>query len=443
MVATLSKANAARLARVSEWFAPSRFGIFYHYGLFTGGGCATDDPRWAAPLAFRTPGDFDAATPPADVVGRNLAVAAKNCGARYATLTVCHTCGGQTVLYPTAIGAFLHRTSKDYVGAFLRECRAAGVMPMLYIPCDCNNWDNSQTCPNVVPEVGMDATLYARAMLDLIVEIHSRYGDLPAGFWLDGGLPGECHHIPGEIHSLWPHAIVVANNADSLSCDDVDFGTGEELAPGVIPDPPYNRPDGYRKLNAWGCTLPRVDFNEDIPSPSDWWFHGGDGIKPTARIYADDRFFLLRQMVCALGQRGLWNFHPGIGPRIDGTVPDGLHASLNAIRDFLSWAGEAVFNTRGPSGSPLFPGWMNVGGSIAFCSITRRLDDPNVFYAIFTEAPDKDFTMLETSGLEPRRITDLRSGRECSFDMCAGPMIRGVDWGDVAECGAKVFRVEF
>jgi len=33
-------------------------------------------------------------------------------------------------------------------------------MPMLYLPCDCHNWDNPQTGPNVSPEVAADPARY-------------------------------------------------------------------------------------------------------------------------------------------------------------------------------------------------------------------------------------------------------------------------------------------
>ncbi len=442
--AKLSAANAARLARVSEWYASARFGIFYHYGIYTGGGCATSEGRYASELVHKTVEDFEAAAPEPRTVARNLAAAAKDVGARYATLTVTHTCGGQVVLFPSKRPEFLHKTRQDFIGPFLEECRAADVMPMLYIPNDCNNWDNPQTGPNMAEDVGRDNAnpdnaLYGQALKGLVEEIHARYGDLPAGFWIDGGLRRGCRSVPPRIRELWPRAVIVGNGCDSLQWDDIDYGTTECLADGEKCDPPYNRPGGYRKLNAWGQTTPRTDFNEDIPTPNGWWFQGENVSSP----YANDRFFLLRQMICALGLRGLWNFHPGIGPRIDGTMPNAARPSLDAIRDFLSWAGEAIYGTRGPAGTPFTPGWMNVNGSVAFCSVTVRLDNPDVCYAIFTEAPERDYTMLETSGLEPRRITDLRSGRDVPFTMWAGPLIEGIDWTDIPECGAKVFKLEF
>lgn len=439
--ARLSQANERRRERLMAWYAPARFGIFYHYGLFTGGGCATSGDKYSSPLAHPTPDAFEAAAPDPRVVARNLASAARDCGARYATLTVFHSCGGQTVLYPTKRPEFFHSTRRDYIRPFLEECRAAGVMPVLYIPCDCHNWDNPQTGPNMPEEIGRDTALYAKAFEAIIGEIHERYGDLPAGFWLDGGVPKTCFGAAALLHRLWPDAVVIGNNADAFDCPDVDCGTTECLDGSVRLDPPYDRQGGYLKLNAWGCTLPRTDFNEDIPTPNGWWFQG-DG-SPIGGEYAADRFCLLRQLLCAIGRRGQWNFNPGIGPRIDGTIPPNVAPQLAAIRDFLSWAGEAVYGTTGPEGSFVHSGWVNVQGSLSFCAVTRRLDAPSVFYAIFTEAPSQGLAMLDTMGREPRRATDLRTGRELPFDMWAGPVFKDGPWGDVAECGAAVIRLEF
>lgn len=436
----ISAANTVRRARVGRWYAPGRFGLFYHYGLFTGGGNAESSDR-AVPMTYPTVEAFEAAAPDPRAIARNMAANAKDCGARYAILTVCHSCGGQVVLYPTALPGFLHKTKGDYIGAFLEECRAAGVMPMLYVPCDCHNWDNALTGPNVSKDVGESLENYASLLLALIDELHDRYGDLPAGFWLDGGVPPTCRGVPARLHELWPDAVIVGNSTDLLDNDDIDYGTTECLEEGEKCDPPYDRPSGYRKFSAWGCTLPRTDFNEDIPAINGWWYHGETEFVP--REYIDDRFFLLRQMISSLGQRGQWNFAPGIGPRIDGTIQPSLKPAVAAIGEFLSWAGEAIYGTTGPAGTFVQPGWINTRGSLSYMSVTNRLDNPSVFYAIFTEAPTGNFAMIDTMGREPRRVTDLRTGAEIPFRMWSGPVFEGDLWGDVAQRGATVFKMEF
>ena len=460
-----SAANTARLDRLSGWYLPGRFGLFFHYGPFTGGGSAADDSR--EPIAFPTPEAFEAAAPEPRLVARNMAAAAADAGARYAILTVCHTCAGHTVLYPTERPEFLHRTRRDWVGAFLSECRAAGVKPMLYLPGDANNWNNPQTGPNVAPDVARDPARFAAATAALLDEMRARYGDAPAGFWLDGGLPPTFRTVPARIRALWPRAVVVANGASELDCDDIDMGTTEILGNPRTFLPPYDRPGAYRffangsrdgrdavasgasgasgggapGVNRWnGRATPQSDFNEDVPSPHHWWFHGDDEeIMPECEA---DRFFLLRTMLCSLGRRGRWNFAPGIGPRLDGTLPPRLKPQLDAIRDFLAWAGEAVYGTRGPAGTFLRAGWTELRGGRAFYAATVRLDDPSVCYALFTETPSGR-VLVDTSGFEPRRATDLRTGRELPFRMGAGPIFESGPWDDVAARGAAVVKLEF
>ena len=458
-VPRLSAANAARLDRLSDWYLPGRFGLFYHWGQFPGGGNAASDSREM--LAHPTPEALETAAPEPEVVARNMASAAADAGARYAIFTVCHTCGGHTVLYPTERPEFLHRTKKDWVGAFLAECRTAGVMPMLYLPGDANNWSNPQTGPNILPEIARDPVRFAGATEALLEEMHVRYGDSPTGFWLDGGLPPSFRGVPARIRKLWPRAVVVANGASELDCDDVDMGTTEWTANPRTFAPDYDRPGGYRfflnggceghalsadggaapGVNRWnGRATPQTDFNEDVPTPHHWWFRGEDEeIMPECER---DRFFLLRQMVCSLGRRGRWNVAFGIGPRLDGTMPPRLKPQLDAIRDFLAWAGEAVYGTRGPAGTFLRAGWTELRGGRAFYAVTVRLDDPSVCYAIFTEPPSGR-VLVDTSGFEPRRATDLRTGRELPFRMGAGPIFESGPWRDISAFGAAVVKLEF
>ena len=439
----LSAVNQKRMEHVMRWYAPARFGLFYHYGLFTGGGNAiSGNPQWAAPLRYRTVAEFEAAAPDPVAVARNLARIAVDAGARYTILTLCHTCGGQVVLYPSALAGFRHKTTRDYIRPYLEEARAAGLHPMLYLPGDCHNWDNPQTGPNVSDEAGHDPVRYAELLTQLVDEIHERYGNLPEGIWMDGGIPESIVGVHAHIRELWPDTVIVGNAANPLNVDAVDYGTTEFTEPGLPLDPPYDRTSGLlRGPDVLGWPLPRRDFNEDIPAPNDWWYHGAN---TTHREYAEDPLFLLRQMLCSLGRRGLWNFAPGIGPRIDGTAPDELQPSLRAIRDFLAWAGEAIYNTRGPDGTIMDAGFLNEYSGRGFCTVTNRLDAPDVFYVFLLAIPQENGRcILETSGHEPRRITDLRTGAEIPFKMWAGPVVEGLDYSDVDRYGAKVLKLEF
>jgi hypothetical protein len=248
--------------------------------------------------------------------------------------------------------------------------------------------------------------------------------------------------LPAYIHEVAPRAIVINNNNTSLDIDDVDFGTTEFLA--GEPTPAYCRPNALRRMEPrFKVSIPGADFNEDIPTCNEWWHQGGE-LSAVARQYADDPNFLLRQMLSSLGQRGQWNFALGIGPLVDGTMPAPFRAGLARAAEFMQWGAEAVRNTTGGEGGILTPGWFTAPWqNEGFCSVTRSLAQPEIYYVSVTTAPQTDAALFHTRGAAPRRITDLRSGTEVPFTMLAGAYLTGIDWRDVEECGVKVFRFDF
>ena len=116
----------ARRERLMKWWAEARFGLFYHYGLFTGGGCSVRESAGypGESLKYPTAEAFDAATPDPEVVAANLCDAAVRAGARYVILTALHSGEAMCVLFPTRNPAYNYRTRKDYIGAFLDAAHA-------------------------------------------------------------------------------------------------------------------------------------------------------------------------------------------------------------------------------------------------------------------------------------------------------------------------------
>lgn len=438
----LSDAHKARLERTMKWFAPARFGMFYHYGLYTGGGCsvAIEDDIYESRMKYETAEEFEAATPGPEAVAANMAQAAKDIGAKYAILTAVHTGDAITVLFPTKNPTFYHKTKGDYVGEFIKACNAREIKPFLYLPMGFGGWEQAPYGPCIDPKVGEQGfPAYYTLLCELIKEIYDRYGKALAGLWLDGRPEFGMERIPAYIRSLWGDDIIITNNAAAeLDVPETDFGTSEEHEDPC--SPAYNRWSGYRRNGRWGATPPRRDFNEDIPTPNYWWYNGPGRFKPE---YLNDRFFLLREFCCAMGQRGIWNFAPGIGPMIDGAMPPEILPSLKAIQDFLEWGSEAIYNTKGAEATIMTPGYFDHHNSIGFCSITTPYADPNTFYVLVTQTPLKGFALFETAGYVPKRITDLRTGEELSFEMWSGPYLEGVDWSDVDTYGVKVLKFEF
>ena len=207
----------ARRERLMKWWAPARFGLFYHYGLFTGGGYTVRESAdlHGEPLTYPTAEAFDAATPDPEVVAANLCDAAAKAGARYAILTALHGGEAMCVLFPTRNPAYNYRTKKDYVGAFLDAAHARGLKAELYFPLGVGAWD--ATDPPMVAEGARDLPGYFAALRDLFREMRERYGDRIDGFWFDGGQEGpERAAFPAFVRSLWPDAVLTSNGDGEL-----------------------------------------------------------------------------------------------------------------------------------------------------------------------------------------------------------------------------------
>ena len=123
-----------RKQHLARWFSPARFGLFFHWGLFTGGGNTHREPEQERPLACPSPEALEAAAPDPDAVAQNMVRMAELCGARYITLTLLHTNEACCVLDPTGVKAFRYHTHLDYAGAFLRACGKAGIRALFYLP---------------------------------------------------------------------------------------------------------------------------------------------------------------------------------------------------------------------------------------------------------------------------------------------------------------------
>ena len=435
----LSDAQLRRRAQAMKWFAPARFGLFYHWGLCTGGGCTHSDESWNKPLKYPTVEALERAVPDSKLVAENMAAFALRAGAKYITLTALHSCDGYCVIYPTKLKGFVLKTKLDYFGDFVRAAHAKALKPLAYIPCGPEHW-NSKGGP-WLKEPARDNASYSKLMEGLVRELAEQHGSKLAGFWIDGMTP-ELRYLPGVIHEVLPDAVVINNNSTFLEIADVDYGTTEFLA--GTPDPDYCRPSALRKIEPrFSITPPGSDFNEDIPTCNGWFYREGNPGE-SAKPYLADPNYLVRQMISSLGQRGQWNFALGVGPRVDGTLPPEFEPTFQRLAEFMQWGSEAIYGTRGGEASALAPGFFAApwapGG---FCSVSVSLERPGVHYVLVTSAPSVNRAGFHSGGRVPERITDLRTGAELPFSMMAGPIIENVDWSDVERYGAKVFKVEF
>jgi alpha-L-fucosidase len=432
----MKKEYQERQERVSQWYAPARFGLFCHWGLFTGGGdSSTDDPH---PFCYNTVAELEAAAGDPGLMAGNLVATAKRMGARYLTFTLLHSCDRYAVMFPAKTPGFKMKTTKDYIGALAARCRQENVRLLLYL-CGGSEHGFSQGGP-WLEEPLRDPKKYVEATKGLLDELAALHPGEISGFWIDGN-PSD---LPKYMREHFPGCIVIHNNDGnfgwgSAGDPNIDYGTTEFLSGPASPE--YSRPSGLVKTHAqYGMLPPRRDYNEDIPCVGSWWYQSGgpngDGYRGSP--YAKNPTLIVKQMVSSLGQRREWNFAVGVGPMVDGKFSPSLAAMVENLHNFFAWASESIYDTIGGEGAALIPGWWNSG---AYGSVTVSLKDPKILYVHVTTEPKSDTLRVPNNGYKVASVADLRTGRAIQFIDIGVLIIKNQDWSDVRAFGDKVFKI--
>lgn len=426
----LRKEYQERQRRVDQWYAPARFGLFYHWGMFTG-----SKGSWTGsetPLRYDTVAAFEEAAQDPEVIAANMVSTVKKVGARYVIFTVFHSCSRYFVTYPSNVPGYKYKATKDYFGALVNRCHQEGVPLIVYMGAD-NNHAFIKDGPFMTEEMRDQKNVFA-AVTQMINEIIDRHGEKIGGFWFDGKYQDDMGKL---VHARLPKGIVIHNNEVTLSNPHVDFGSTEFLF--ERPDPEYSRPSGLLKPPLQGGAIsPKRDFNEDIPQAGGWWYKGLDDKSYQSLPYVKDPTYLVKQMVSSLGQRRQWNFALGIGPMIDGKLPACFDPMIENMSRFLAWARESIYDTMGGEGSALNPGWWNGG---AYGSITVSRENPRILYIHVTTPPTKGWLQVQNNGYQVASVVDLRTGKPVAFGDSGLLSIRNEDWKDVTDFGDKVFKV--
>jgi hypothetical protein len=262
------------------------------------------------------------------------------------------------------------------------------------------------------------------------------------------------------LKAIVPDGVVIGNNLTRYPYPGSYVAAIEGANAPAEPD--YNRPSSHRWPRSDRFQPPLRDYCEDIPNMGKWFY---DESAPPSKgaEYVNDPKFWVRQMISSLGQRRKWNYATGIGPLHTGEIPEKFHPSVESMARFMEWASPAIYNTMGGEGAPLQQGWMNDG---AFASITVSLEEENTYYLCVTTAPDvnynkkqkaakkgyelspgeqktvaRDFLIIQHYRVEVESIHDLRTGRPQPFEMDGSINLVDVDWSDVEDYGAKIFKI--
>ena len=419
------------------WYSNARFGVFYHWGLFTGGGSSTtgskDLPHYKSVAEFEK-----AVGEPADFA-KNIVNMTEKLGARYLIITVMHSCDKHMVIFPTHNPIFKYKTNKDYLGALLKEAHKREIKVVAYFPAgpDHPKGLDGENYLNGIPENNHSKEAHAiweKAMYAFFAEMKQRYGaDSIDGFWMDGFMSWE------PVIKSFPNAVRIGNNQLTFALNPPPHISTTEFLTGKC-EPPYNRPSGLIKPNTqWGDDhlVPRKDRNEDIPTCNGWWYHGGK----TTNNYTKDPTYLVKEMLCSLGVRRRWNFVIGIGPLVDGTTPPEFKPMIDTMHKFLQWATPAVFGTEGGECAPIQGGWLN-SGAFGVVMVDRKAK--NTYYLCVTEPPTiftKTTLKIQHDWVHVKSITDLRTGEPVNYAVQGTINLYDIDWSDIKNYGAKIFKI--
>jgi len=249
----------------NEWFTKSRFGIFVHWGMFTGGGSSTTGSR-NLPY-YKTAEEFDDATPSAETVAKNMVGFVKEAGAGYLTITAFHSCERHMVIFPTKNPVFKYKTKKDYLGAIIKEAHRNNIKLLVYFPSHAAHYKAAEgTYLNNVPGPATSPEaerFWVKTLKELFLEMRDRYGkDAIDGFWMDGYISWQ------PVIDVFPKALRVGNNQVRFHLNPPPHISTTEFLTSKTPSPEYNRPSALiRPMTEWGDDnlVPRKDYNEDIP----------------------------------------------------------------------------------------------------------------------------------------------------------------------------------
>ena len=322
------------------WWRDAKFGMFLHFGLYSGPGGEwegrfTGSHEWMRNNAripheayIRLADTFNPTGFDADAWVR----AAKDAGQRYVVLTAKHHEG--FALFDSAVSRYtvMHTPfGRDVCAEVARACRAHGLKLGWYYSI--MDWYHPDYLPRRDWEArdatGADFARYVAFMQAQLRELLTRYGDV-AVLWFDG-----------QWEHTWTHAAALELEA---FC--------RQLMPGVIINDridvpvPADPPAGYRRAGDYVTPeltvpergLPGQDWESCMTMNENWGYakddHAWKPVPTLVRLLAD---------TASKGGNLLLN----VGPSGEGRFPPESVAGLRGMGAWLRTNGSAIHGTRG------------------------------------------------------------------------------------------------
>ncbi|MGC9342496.1 MAG: alpha-L-fucosidase [Bacteroidales bacterium] len=340
-----------------EWYDNAKFGLFLHWGPYSAEGCGAHEFMKPALL---TADKFDP---------REWIDLAETAGMRYITLTTKH--GGGYCMFDTPHGRWNSVDSgpnRDLFGEFAKACHERGMRFLAYY-CkddifrpssiiDRMHIEDSSLFRKVVENYKMQWVIdnWPQWLRDNLRTIVRKYE--PDGFWFDGTNLNYQYTGIAEVIS-W-----IYNNYPDMALNDRVGSFTQRKVHG----------DFYTYERGWIRPVHILPHKWDRSTPM---LGGGWSYDPDLTIEdLGEPHEILWDLVENVSLGG--NYHMGIGPRADGSIPEYYQKRLRQIGRWFDVNGECIHNTR-----PWTWGYFREGENVRY---TMSRDEKTV-YAIFRNWP--------------------------------------------------------
>jgi alpha-L-fucosidase len=337
-----TQSTALRHADRVAWFTDARFGMFIHWGLYSGaeglwkGEKHRHFNNYAEWIQYRNriPRDeylrlqerfqWDEIDPEAWVI------LAKNAGMKYITITAKHHDG--FALWDTKVGkyGFTHQGGRDVIAELAAACKKHGIKMGLYYShwVDWDHpygWDHNQELLKNLTDDQFN-TYWQEKVIPQLRELLTHYGDI-AILWFDMWLHHSETIVKREqleqvlylVRELQPACLINTRlGLHDVGDDGVDFETlGDNELGSVYKKFPWQTPGTI--AHSWG-------------------YHAYDH-----RWKSDAQ--LMHELINNVSLNG--NYMLNIGPRADGVVPHESILRLQSLGNWLAINGDAIYGCTG------------------------------------------------------------------------------------------------
>ncbi|MCL2362420.1 MAG: alpha-L-fucosidase [Defluviitaleaceae bacterium] len=392
---------------MGTWYKNAKSGLFVHWGI------NTENEAWDKGETLHiTFEDFEAEVNKRGWDAQKWVDAALKIRASYISFAIFHSCLGYIKAWKSKIPG-TYTTKRDFLGELIAAAAKHDIKVVLYLSGDTTGYRRHPYQPWIFPDeykaykndnsinIIDDRHWQQIYVKDIIEEVIDNYPTL-AGFWFDGwNNPVTNEAIFGFIHEKNPELLNFRNNFETCPDPHEDIMSLESF--NKVLNPHFDLASG-----AWANPGGK-EYCYTVKELSDWF-----QCYPPAENY--NKADAIRKFV-TIRTNG-WVPHVGLGPNIGGDFNGSLGHFLDDMDEFLSWAGESLFDTT-PGGLPA--GYMNDGAYILVCQ------NQNAVYIHAMRPPTNKTLIIPDGGCDYEKATNLKTGKEIHLTQQNGELALACD----------------